>query len=327
MHKITIKRTLIYCFFFGVSQLLCFLCINLIFLILHILVQSIPLIVFFGTLFLLLVVLLIVYCCVRNGTCCWHQKSRRGSKVSRELENVIDLVGEPDSGDDSYSKYPMIKRTSYHPLKNEAFQDGEPTDFFVQQPEYLNSGPRNTFMNKRQSVQSFVTGYTSLSHEDIPYSTEDTDDDGGRKIRKKKVARKNEHAEFIEGSRVHLSFLYSKADLFLMVTVNEVEGVTDKLAGGYDLVRVAITLFPKKKYRSKTKFIFVKDSKASFDEPFKFSNVTRESLFSSAFRIRLQGKQKMGRECCLGEVMVHLADVAQRAGGFMTWRTFGKEKK
>lgn len=274
-------------------------------------------IVFFGLLFFALVVLILVYFCVRGGNCCWHQLNKQNSDLG---EDILQLVGESDDYDDNssfFNKPYLMTRPVYHNLKNEPDFDDQTPQFYEETLKSLRPHTKHV-----ESVQSYGTGYTSPEEEPDECDAENTTDT--LFIRKEKGG---EHVSYVEGTRVRLSLLYSKSDFFLMLTINEVDGIPNKQDGGFDYVRVSVTLFPKKKYRSKTKYVFVKDSKANFDESFKFSNVTRESLFSSAFRIRLQGKKKIAKENCLGEVMVQLADVAQRAGGFLTWRTFGKIKR
>jgi len=132
--------------------------------------------------------------------------------------------------------------------------------------------------------------------------------------------------EYIDGVKLKLALLYSKNDMFLMLTVNEISGMPNKTSGGYDYVRLSIALLPEKKYRSKTRLQYVSNELVTFGDTFKFSNVTRESLFTSAFRFRLYAKKNRAREICTGEMVVQLADVAQRSGGFVTWKTFERKK-
>lgn len=141
------------------------------------------------------------------------------------------------------------------------------------------------------------------------------------------VDNKQVQEEILDDAKIRITLLYSKADLFLMLTINEVTGIPVKANSGYDHIKVSIVLLPEKKYRSKTKYAYVKENSTTFNDSFKFSNVSRENLFSSAFRFRLYGKKKIGKEVLLGEMIVQLADVAQRAGGFMTWRAFQRKRK
>ena len=127
---------------------------------------------------------------------------------------------------------------------------------------------------------------------------------------------------FLDGTEVKLSLTYSKLNLFLMVSINEVTGVPPLKEGGYEYIRISVVLLPDKKYNSKSRYEHVTEESTDFHDSFKFSNISREKLFSLAFRFRLYGKKGYKRVMCLGETIVQLADVAQRSGGFVTRRKF-----
>lgn len=287
-------------------------------------------IVFFGVIFVILFVLILTYFGVRDGRCCWHNsnKNRSGKKGSEEELSIIaagESAGESDYDDfDAKQQFTMTPKVgTYTKLVND-----EPS----QPPSSKNKHSvvflDNQVVNKRllnlkipESVKSGYTGYTSTEDDDL------VDHDGVGLATNVRQNLLKAHRNFIDGARIRFSLLYSKSDFFLMLTINEVEGVPSKAENGFDFLQVAITLLPAKKYRSKTKLVHQQESRAIFnDEPFKFSNISREKLKESAFRIRVQGK-KFGRHVTLGEVVVHLMDVAQRGGGFETWRPLTKTKR
>ena len=283
-------------------------------------------IIFFGILLVILIALALTYFFVKDGQCCWHNnKANRSKKKGLDEELSIIAAGESagensDEEDSSFSKsYLMTSKVgTYIKLINEP--NHPPTKNSVVFIDNKVVGKRLQNIRIPESVKSVATDYTSTEDNDV------IDHDGFGIT----TARQNQlkaHRNFVEGTRIRFSLLYSKTDFFLMLTINEVEGVPSKQQGGFDLIQVAITLLPAKKYRSKTKFVYQEESRAIFnDEPFKFSNISREKLKESAFRIRVQAK-KYGRHVTLGEVVVHLMDVAQRGGGFETWRSLTKTKR
>ncbi|XP_065661123.1 uncharacterized protein LOC105843550 [Hydra vulgaris] len=133
--------------------------------------------------------------------------------------------------------------------------------------------------------------------------------------------------------QLKFSILFSEEHHFLMLNIIEITGELDKF--GCKHLRINLTLLPEKKYRMKTKLISVTNltnesgkAVSSVKENFKFSNITREKLFNSAFRLRLYGKQKSHlKETCFGEIIAQLADVAQRNDGFETVRNFLPKKE
>ena len=139
--------------------------------------------------------------------------------------------------------------------------------------------------------------------------------------------------EVDENLQLKFSLLFSKEDMFLMLNIIDLTGDLGKL--GYKNIRINVTLLPEKKYRMKTKLIYLTKLNNENDVPvisikenFRFSNITREKLFNSALRLRLYGKQKLQlAEKCLGEIIIHLADVAQRKSGYITVRNFSKVKQ
>lgn len=115
---------------------------------------------------------------------------------------------------------------------------------------------------------------------------------------------------------LQLTLQYSKKDLFLFVVIHKITDFVPSDFGGIEHIRISMVLLPAKKYRSKTKYIPVSDT-PEFGASFKFSNVSRADLFRSAMRFRLYGRHsrlgvQMGKEKLLGEITVHLADVAQK---------------
>jgi len=284
--------------------------------------------IFFGVILFILIFLIVTYFCVRNGECCWHNtqggasKKRKKEEGDEELSIIAGETADEDFEDNAsfYNKPYMMtpKITTYRKLVNEP--EEKPTQSSV---VFLD----NTTVNKKlkklkipESVKSVATGYTSTEDDEMERSSNDVTAPIRQNIMKA-------HRNYVDGARIRFSLLYSKSDLFLMLTINEVEGIPSKSEGGFDFIQVAICLLPAKKYRSKTKFVFQSESRAVFDEePFKFSNISREKLKESAFRVRVQGK-KLGRHVTLGEVIIHLMDVAQRGGGFETWRPLTKNKR
>lgn len=275
-----------------------------------------------------LIVLILTYFCIKDGRCCWHSENVKRSKKKGYEDQELSIIaagesaGESDGDDaDSFFNKPYMmtpKVTTYTKLVNEP----EPPPSSSKQKSHVffldNKAVDKKLKNLHipASVKSAATGYTSTEDEDL------IDIGGGMKPNQLKA-----HRNYVDGARIRFSLLYSKTDFFLMLTINEVEGVPPKSEGGFDFIQVAITLLPAKRYRSRTKMVYQEESRAVFnDEPFKFSNISREKLKESAFRIRVQAK-KFGRHVTLGEVVVHLMDVAQRGGGFETWRSLTKTKR
>lgn len=288
-------------------------------------------IIFFGIIFVILFALILTYICVRDGRCCWHSnnKSNRSKKNGSQEELSIIAAGESAGEESDYDDFNVNQQFmmtpkvgTYTQLVND--EPSQPTTTNKHSVVFLD----NKIVNKRlrnvripESVKSVATGYTSTEDDDL------IEHDGVGLATNIRPNLLKAHRNFVDGARIRFSLLYSKADFFLMLTINEVEGVPSKAQNGFDYIQVSITLLPAKKYRSKTKFVYQQESRAIFnDEPFKFSNISREKLKESAFRIRVQGK-KFGRHVTLGEVVVHLMDVAQRGGGFETWRPLTKTKR
>ena len=148
--------------------------------------------------------------------------------------------------------------------------------------------------------------------------------DASSPVTKRKAQRqKSKSLETILPGKISLSLQYSKKDLFLLITIHKLEELPPKSQSGVDQVRTSIVLLPAKKYRSKTRYLPVED--ANFDVSIKFANVSRNDLFSSALRVRVYGRSvklgvQLGKEKCLGETTIHLADVAQKDRGLTTSR-------
>ena len=138
-----------------------------------------------------------------------------------------------------------------------------------------------------------------------------------KKSKKNKPTRSQSLESVKKGlGNLQLTLQYSKKDLFLFIVIHKINGFLPDEFPGVEHVRISMVLLPAKKYRSKTKFVSVGDE-PEFGASFKFSNVSRADLFRSAMRFRLYGRHvklgmQMGKEKLLGEVTVHLADVAQR---------------
>ena len=144
---------------------------------------------------------------------------------------------------------------------------------------------------------------------------------------KSKRSGNSANSTYIDGCKLNVSILYLEKELFLMLTTNELSGVPQKLDGGHDFVRLSVTLLPEKKYRRKTKFFQVTRTGKTIklQENFRFSNVTRESMVGSEFRIRLYAKKCLC-QLFLGEMFIKLADVAEGSGGFITRKAFERKK-
>lgn len=261
-------------------------------------------IIFLGVLLIVLFILLLVYCCIKKGLCCCQKQPKR--EEAEDNEALLDTFEE----EDDYSPYlPYSKVSDPSPVQPAEFNYvmTDQSDFHTSDDDLVPGLPA-THMSVRTYAESIDT---------------DSQFDKGELMGLYKKMKKD---EFIDGCKLKLALLYSKTDLFLMLTVNELSGIPSKEDGGHDLVRVSITLLPEKKYRSKTKYQHVIEEVAVFNDSFKFSNVSRESLFSSAFRFRLYAKKSLAKEICIGEMIVQLADVAQRSGGFVTWKKFERKK-
>lgn len=138
--------------------------------------------------------------------------------------------------------------------------------------------------------------------------------------RKSKSKKKQRRSQSMEDPKrglgsLHMSLQYSKKDLFLFVVIHKLTDLHPAEVNGIDQVRVSMVLLPAKRSRSKTKF--VSTNEPEFGASFKFSNVSKADLFQSAMRFRLYGRHvrlgiHLGKEKLMGEVTVHLADVAQR---------------
>jgi len=242
-----------------------------------------PAAIFLGILLVVVVILLFIQYCLKNDMCCCQKKQRS------EIE--YDPIMDNDIYEDDYQPpdFDSFKPTKYI----DTTDDEELTDA----TDFHYDGDREILQDKKISSLKKSSSVSLLS------------------LVSKEL--------YLENTKIKLSLLYSKPDLFLMATVNEVSGIPTKIEkDGFEFIRVSIALLPHKKYRSKTRYEFVTENTTLFSDTFKFSNVARETLFSSAFRFRLYGKQKLKRDVCLGETIVQLADVAQRAGGFLTWRNF-----
>ena len=261
-------------------------------------------VIFLGAISVVLFLLLVTYCCIKKELCCCQQQSGGDED---EGEPLVDTFDNEDMDVDLGKPYTMPTNEQCEP---DEFNYVMTDQSDVQTSDM--SGDDLTLPKPHMSVKTYAESIET-----------DSQIDRGEILGKYTKMKKD---EFIDGCKLKLSLLYSKNDLFLMLTVNEITGMPNKSAGGYDYIRVSITLLPEKKYRSKTRLQFVDDELVIFGDTFKFSNVSRESLFSSAFRFRLYAKKKVAREICIGEMIVQLADVAQRSGGFVTWKTFERKK-
>ena len=137
----------------------------------------------------------------------------------------------------------------------------------------------------------------------------------------KNLKKKPKLSQSLESLEQHLGSLqltlqYSKKDLFLFIVIHKIIGFLPSAFPGIDSIRISMVLLPTKKNRSRTKFVLVTEE-PEFGASFKFSNVSRADLFRSAMRFRLYGRHvrlgvQLGKEKLLGEITIHLADVAQR---------------
>ena len=251
---------------------------------------------FIGGVAVLLILLLLVFICIKKGLCC------QPVAVKETERNYIPLYAEEMEEENDFSK-PYNTKPVYHQFKL-GNSDSEDFHYPGSDPTVgFNSSDTDAISPSEYDEKSVKTGLSGLT----------------------KSLNLSSQNLFLDNCQLRVSLLYSKADLFLMVSINEVTGITTSNA---EQIRISAALLPEKKYRSKTKYAYVTDeTSVIFNDSFKFSNVSRESLFSSAFRFRLYGKKKYKKEYCYGEIIIQLADVAQRAGGFMTWRTFEPKGK
>lgn len=114
---------------------------------------------------------------------------------------------------------------------------------------------------------------------------------------------------------LQLTFQYSKKEI-LFVVIHKINGFLPNDFLGIENIRISMVLLPAKKHRGKTKYVPVSEE-PEFGASFRFPNVSRADLFRLAVRFRLYGRHvrlgmQVGKEKLMGEITVHLADVAQK---------------
>jgi len=262
----------------------------------------------------ILFILLLIFCLIRKKVCCNPAPPDH-----------------PDINTDDYEKVPMEEEpqeiaqdTALIPIDSDGTNDPDsdkkdvpidpdqpPDSFYMGEPSISQSAPDLT-EGPPMSAYGDVASMPAVSAISL---------DNASTVSSISIAS----APFaLDNCRIEFSMFYSKSDMFLMIKVDNVQNV---LVEKYTQFRVSLTLLPSKTYRVKTAFMEAIEGQIEYNESFKFSNVTRDNLFMASFRMRLYGKAKMGREKCLGECVVHLADVANRVGGFTTSRRFGPVKR
>merc|ERR1712048_1081576 len=86
-----------------------------------------------------------------------------------------------------------------------------------------------------KSYMSVRTGARSVSSVSTDSQFDSGELGGPRRLKKD---------TYVDGCKLKVSLMYSKADMFLMLTVMEVSGMPTKALGGYKFIRVAIALLP-----------------------------------------------------------------------------------
>merc|ERR1711953_932346 len=225
--------------------------------------------------------------------------------MTKKTENTDDkseeaLLGNRGEEDDNfddfrpppYDKIPVTVNGHFRNGSDFKYVRTDDSDRYTSEEDILSGGEGSDILKSLpQSYMSVKTGAFSIET--------DSQFDRGEILG---TMKKMEKDTYVDGCRLKLSLLYSKTDMFLMLTIMEVSGMPTKASGGYKFIRVAIALLPEKKYHSKTKIQHVTgDDVIAFGDSFKFSSVSRESLFTSAFRFRLYAKNKRSKEVCTGE--------------------------
>lgn len=108
---------------------------------------------------------------------------------------------------------------------------------------------------------------------------------------------------------VHFQAEYSAKVGRVAVTILEARELPSKSRGGSSHCRFHLVLLPSRRQRYKSKSR--PTSRPKFDEKFVFDRILQQDLFRMALRIRLYGRDKLGKEKIIGEHILQLADVAQ----------------
>ena len=239
------------------------------------------------------IILIIIYLCIKWEKCfCNYQKDDHDPEYSR-----VDVDESADGTEGSRSPAPsgMLSEKTY------AMSTGD-----------LKREPMTS------SDEDFAPGVAQIG--------EIVSDDGTlgsaklprKSLKKKQKQGLSQSMESVKKDLGHLQLTlqYSKKDLFLFIVIHKISRFCQEQFPGIGQIRISMVLLPTKKNRHKTKFVPVTDE-PEFGSSFRFSNVSRADLFRSALRFRLYGKHvrlgmQLGMEKLMGEVTVHLADVAQK---------------
>ena len=118
--------------------------------------------------------------------------------------------------------------------------------------------------------------------------------------------------------KLQLSLIINSEKNYLAGKITRIEGMPLPEDGGPNQVKIHIVLLPVKKYILKTKYHSISGS-VKMDEYFKMKFKTLPNIELSSIRYRLYCRRARygmsGREKCLGELFVQLADVAKTRGG------------
>ena len=124
-------------------------------------------------------------------------------------------------------------------------------------------------------------------------------------------------------ARIQISLIYNFEKKYIAGKITRINDVPSPLDGGPHQVKVHLVLLPMKKYVLKTKFHNI-NVNAKLDDYFKMKFKSPPDPNTTALRYRIYGRRLKfavpGREKCLGEVCVDLAEVAMSKGGVTLWK-------
>ena len=124
-------------------------------------------------------------------------------------------------------------------------------------------------------------------------------------------------------ARIQISLIFNFEKKYIAGKITRINDVPSPLDGGPHQVKVHLVLLPVKKYVLRTKFHNI-NVNTKLDDYFKMKFKSPPDPNTTALRYRIYGRRLKfgvpGREKCLGEVCIDLAEVAMSKGGITIWK-------
>jgi len=128
--------------------------------------------------------------------------------------------------------------------------------------------------------------------------------------------------------KLKLVLSFKKQERMLTLTLDEISGISNKRSGGYNAVRIAMTLLPEKKEKRNTGMELVGDNGLVNLQhyTYKFPSLKHEDLVTSALRFRLYAKITDVLEVSFGQLFVHLYELSTHPGKLVVCKEFTQQQ-